>query len=270
MEAPGMRVDCIHWPGNDRFCSLCTLVSLRGIVGPVLVAHLWIFIDFWLIVGLFTMNHLHIHHISHMHIHHWPAVDCWSHVLCSCQFVADKMWIKHLAACKWSLKMKVSLSGIKMPWKLTVLRCVQSELHAALLDNVTLTLQKQAFDVLHDLAGNMRDWKHLHRYGLQYACLEDGSALCVGAISMPSTISRQVAILDSLEQKSKDMKTVKGELGELGWKSQKFTQYVKHYRATLIVIVLSHPLFIVSNKYVDYLPTKCLDLKTYLFKSYLC
>ena len=216
-----------------------------------------VFIDLLLIVDL-------------MFCVHWPAVDCWSHVLCSCQFVADKMWIKHLAACKWSLKMKVSLSGIKMPWKLTVLRCVQSELHAALLDNVTLTLQKQAFDVLHDLAGNMRDWKHLHRYGLQYACLEDGSALCVGAISMPSTISRQVAILDSLEQKSKDMKTAKGELDELGWKSQKFTQYVKHYRATLIVIVLSHPLFIVSNKYVDYLPTKCLDLKTYLFKSYLC
>ncbi|XP_076444744.1 uncharacterized protein LOC143282822 [Babylonia areolata] len=38
--------------------------------------------------------------------------------------------------------------------------------------------------------GNIRDWKSLHRYALQYLCLEDGSAMCVGAISMPSTISR--------------------------------------------------------------------------------
>ncbi|KAL8588233.1 hypothetical protein ACOMHN_062090 [Nucella lapillus] len=38
--------------------------------------------------------------------------------------------------------------------------------------------------------GNIRDWKSLHRYGLQYVSLADGSAMCVGAISMPSTISR--------------------------------------------------------------------------------
>ncbi|KAK7107098.1 uncharacterized protein [Littorina saxatilis] len=38
--------------------------------------------------------------------------------------------------------------------------------------------------------GNKRDWKNLHRYALQYASLEDGSAVCVGAISMPCNISR--------------------------------------------------------------------------------
>ncbi|PVD27980.1 hypothetical protein C0Q70_10556 [Pomacea canaliculata] len=38
--------------------------------------------------------------------------------------------------------------------------------------------------------GNIRDWKSLHRYGLQYISLEDGSAICVGAISMPVALSR--------------------------------------------------------------------------------
>ncbi|XP_005108219.1 uncharacterized protein LOC101853644 [Aplysia californica] len=40
--------------------------------------------------------------------------------------------------------------------------------------------------------GNIRDWKYFHRYALNYAHLEDGSALCVGAICMPMSLSRLV------------------------------------------------------------------------------
>ncbi|KAH9500211.1 hypothetical protein Btru_077485 [Bulinus truncatus] len=40
--------------------------------------------------------------------------------------------------------------------------------------------------------GNVRDWKLFHRYVLNYVHLEDGTALCVGAISMPVTLSRLV------------------------------------------------------------------------------
>lgn len=38
--------------------------------------------------------------------------------------------------------------------------------------------------------GNIRNWQDLHRYALQYVSLEDGSAICVGAVSMPSVLSR--------------------------------------------------------------------------------
>ncbi|KAK3089151.1 hypothetical protein FSP39_001292 [Pinctada imbricata] len=38
--------------------------------------------------------------------------------------------------------------------------------------------------------GNHRDWKDLHRYGIQYCTLDDKTAICVGAISMPITLSR--------------------------------------------------------------------------------
>ncbi|CAL1532789.1 unnamed protein product [Lymnaea stagnalis] len=40
--------------------------------------------------------------------------------------------------------------------------------------------------------GNIRDWKLFHRYVLNYVHLEDGTSLCVGAISMPLTVSRLV------------------------------------------------------------------------------
>ncbi|XP_059177655.1 uncharacterized protein LOC131956986 [Physella acuta] len=40
--------------------------------------------------------------------------------------------------------------------------------------------------------GNIRDWKLFHRYVLNYVHLEDGTAICVGAISMPITLSRLV------------------------------------------------------------------------------
>ncbi|BFZ09953.1 hypothetical protein BsWGS_12992 [Bradybaena similaris] len=40
--------------------------------------------------------------------------------------------------------------------------------------------------------GNIRDWGLFHRYALNYAHLEDNTALCVGAICMPVTLSRLV------------------------------------------------------------------------------
>ncbi|CAG2238130.1 unnamed protein product [Mytilus edulis] len=38
--------------------------------------------------------------------------------------------------------------------------------------------------------GNIRDWKYFHRYALQYCTLEDRTAICVGTICMPITMSR--------------------------------------------------------------------------------
>lgn len=38
--------------------------------------------------------------------------------------------------------------------------------------------------------GNIRDWKYFHRYALQYCTLEDRTAICVGTICMPLTMSR--------------------------------------------------------------------------------
>ena len=38
--------------------------------------------------------------------------------------------------------------------------------------------------------GNMRDWRDLHRYVLQFASLIDGTCICVGNICMPRTMSR--------------------------------------------------------------------------------
>lgn len=38
--------------------------------------------------------------------------------------------------------------------------------------------------------GNIRDWKYFHRYALQYCTLEDRTAICVGTICMPMTMSR--------------------------------------------------------------------------------
>ncbi|KAJ8314692.1 hypothetical protein KUTeg_006842, partial [Tegillarca granosa] len=38
--------------------------------------------------------------------------------------------------------------------------------------------------------GNIRDWKDLHRYAIQYATLSDRTAVCVGVICMPVTMSR--------------------------------------------------------------------------------
>ena len=38
--------------------------------------------------------------------------------------------------------------------------------------------------------GNLRDWKMLHRYAIQYLTLEDGTSICAGLICMPKTLSR--------------------------------------------------------------------------------
>ncbi len=38
--------------------------------------------------------------------------------------------------------------------------------------------------------GNLRDWKDLHRYGIQYLTLQDATSICAGLISMPLTLSR--------------------------------------------------------------------------------
>ncbi|XP_013420120.1 uncharacterized protein LOC106180635 [Lingula anatina] len=38
--------------------------------------------------------------------------------------------------------------------------------------------------------GNIRDWKDLHRYCIQYIQLEDGTAVCFGLICFPKTMSR--------------------------------------------------------------------------------
>ncbi|ESO93220.1 hypothetical protein LOTGIDRAFT_119476 [Lottia gigantea] len=40
--------------------------------------------------------------------------------------------------------------------------------------------------------GNIRDWKHIHRYGIQYMYFVDGTSACIGVICMPSTMSRLV------------------------------------------------------------------------------
>ncbi|XP_056014568.1 uncharacterized protein LOC125676912 isoform X2 [Ostrea edulis] len=38
--------------------------------------------------------------------------------------------------------------------------------------------------------GNIRDWTDLHRYAIQYCTLEDKTAICLGVISMPRSLSR--------------------------------------------------------------------------------
>ncbi|XP_061177236.1 uncharacterized protein LOC133185967 [Saccostrea echinata] len=38
--------------------------------------------------------------------------------------------------------------------------------------------------------GNIRDWKDLHRYAIQYCTLEDKTAVCLGVISMPRSLSK--------------------------------------------------------------------------------
>ena len=38
--------------------------------------------------------------------------------------------------------------------------------------------------------GNIRDWTYFHRYALQYCTLSDKTAICVGTICMPMTMSR--------------------------------------------------------------------------------
>nr|XP_022294324.1 uncharacterized protein LOC111104596 [Crassostrea virginica] len=38
--------------------------------------------------------------------------------------------------------------------------------------------------------GNIRDWKDLYRYAIQYCTLEDKTAVCLGLISMPRSLSR--------------------------------------------------------------------------------
>jgi len=38
--------------------------------------------------------------------------------------------------------------------------------------------------------GNIRDWSDLHRYGIQYLHLADGTDVCMGMICMPRTLSR--------------------------------------------------------------------------------
>ncbi|RUS86660.1 hypothetical protein EGW08_005534 [Elysia chlorotica] len=38
--------------------------------------------------------------------------------------------------------------------------------------------------------GNVRDWKTIHRYALNYAYLEDGSSVFIGTICIPSMLSR--------------------------------------------------------------------------------
>ncbi|GFR86480.1 hypothetical protein ElyMa_006053600 [Elysia marginata] len=38
--------------------------------------------------------------------------------------------------------------------------------------------------------GNIRDWRSIHRYALNYAYLEDGSAVFIGTICMPSMLKR--------------------------------------------------------------------------------
>ena len=45
-------------------------------------------------------------------------------------------------------------------------------------------------NVMAVFAGNIRDWGHLHRYAIQYINVEDGSAICIGRICMPLTLSR--------------------------------------------------------------------------------
>ncbi|WAR08024.1 hypothetical protein MAR_017982 [Mya arenaria] len=41
-----------------------------------------------------------------------------------------------------------------------------------------------------ELSGNIRNWRQLHRYCIQYASFEDGTNLNISAISMPTTTSR--------------------------------------------------------------------------------
>jgi len=43
-------------------------------------------------------------------------------------------------------------------------------------------------------SGNIRDWRQLHRYCIQYASFQDGSNLNISAISMPDTTSRYRSI----------------------------------------------------------------------------
>eukprot|EP00105_Crassostrea_gigas_P043190 XP_019927338.1 PREDICTED: uncharacterized protein LOC105339207 isoform X2 [Crassostrea gigas] len=38
--------------------------------------------------------------------------------------------------------------------------------------------------------GNKRDWRDLYRYAIQYCTLEDRTAICLGVISMPRSLSR--------------------------------------------------------------------------------
>lgn len=38
--------------------------------------------------------------------------------------------------------------------------------------------------------GNIRDWRDLYRYAIQYCTLEDRTAICLGVISMPRSLSR--------------------------------------------------------------------------------
>jgi len=38
--------------------------------------------------------------------------------------------------------------------------------------------------------GNVRDWRDIHRYALQFAHLNDGTCICLGNICMPRTMSR--------------------------------------------------------------------------------
>nr|XP_034332735.1 uncharacterized protein LOC105339207 isoform X3 [Crassostrea gigas] len=38
--------------------------------------------------------------------------------------------------------------------------------------------------------GNIRDWRDLYRYAIQYCTLEDRTAICLGVISMPKSLSR--------------------------------------------------------------------------------
>ncbi|KAI8740892.1 CAunnamed protein product [Biomphalaria glabrata] len=65
---------------------------------------------------------------------------------------------------------------------------IQGTVHVTGYDDQNIMIQ----GVRDHSYGAIRDWKLFHRYVLNYVHLDDGTAICVGAISMPVTLSRLV------------------------------------------------------------------------------
>ncbi|XP_060593544.1 uncharacterized protein LOC132748017 [Ruditapes philippinarum] len=101
--------------------------------------------------------------------------------------------------------------------------------------------------------GNIRNWRQLHRYCIQYANFPDGTNLCLSAISMPATMSRLHC--GFIFHPSGEMDTVSWHdlefhnLGDDGTPSTNFTVNFKagEQQRTLKVVVIETRQFYIGD-----------------------
>lgn len=134
-------------------------------------------------VYVFDFEHIHARILSYNKIMSSAGFQVWisnSHVLngnskipsvsdFNSTFRNAVLWYAKIFPALWS----------PLIWEcLVILQCFQ------------YTCKVRQYTYMFLLAGNIRDWTDLHRYAIQYCTLEDKTAICLGVISMPRSLSR--------------------------------------------------------------------------------